>query len=433
MNESNSEKRDTFGNKIDLRVHYARGQILVDSHHEALRAGHARELLRERMQEQGTDSIYDFTGSPCEFPIQKDDLNLPISEVPGGAYFESELISSALQHLGGRDDDKAAVFNRTSAGITATILALSERGKTLVSITSGSPSHPSIKRAAALAGNNFVEVYCTTDLAAAIADTNCNLVVITGVTSELTLMENQEFIEAIRVAKQSGCIVFVDDDYGARVRTILMNQRPAIKEGADISITSVQKAGLCGPRAGLLVGRAKLVEAIASRASEIGLEARTPLVVAVLRALQQFEPEKLNSEVRAGDSLYKHVSKLLGGENINQTLLGPTISEDSLLKITMSRASIAKLKSGIVPAEASAGLGMLMLSNHGIITVNAVGSPGGRVSLRLKTSEEELLRFGGAIMVETALNDSINKLCRYINNSMAMQELILGPMAVKES
>ena len=195
MNESNSEKRDTFGNKIDLRVHYARGQILVDSHHEALRAGHARELLRERMQEQGTDSIYDFTGSPCEFPIQKDDLNLPISEVPGGAYFESELISSALQHLGGRDDDKAAVFNRTSAGITATILALSERGKTLVSITSGSPSHPSIKRAAALAGNNFVEVYCTTDLAAAIADTNCNLVVITGVTSELTLMENQEFIE----------------------------------------------------------------------------------------------------------------------------------------------------------------------------------------------------------------------------------------------
>ena len=61
MNESNSEKRDTFGNKIDLRVHYARGQILVDSHHEALRAGHARELLRERMQEQGTDSIYDFT------------------------------------------------------------------------------------------------------------------------------------------------------------------------------------------------------------------------------------------------------------------------------------------------------------------------------------------------------------------------------------
>ena len=99
----------------------------------------------------------------------------------------------------------------------------------------------------------------------------------------------------------------------------------------------------------------------------------------------------------------------------------------------MSRASIAKLKSGIVPAEASAGLGMLMLSNHGIITVNAVGSPGGRVSLRLKTSEEELIRFGGAIMVETALNDSINKLCRYINNSMAMQELILGPMAVKES
>ena len=428
MNESNSEKRDTFGNKIDLRVHNARGQILVDSHHEALRAGHARELLRERMQEQGTDSIYDFTGSPCEFPIQKDDLNLPISEVPGGAYFESELISSALQHLGGRDDDKAAVFNRTSAGITATILALSERGKTLVSITSGSPSHPSIKRAAALAGNNFVEVYCTTDLAAAIADTICNLVVITGVTSELTLMENQEFIEAIRVAKQSGCIVFVDDAYGARVRTILMNQRPAIKEGADISIT-----GLCGPSAGLLVGRAKLGEAIAARASEIGLEARTPLVVAVLRALQQFEPEKLNSEVRAGDSLYKHVSKLLGGENINQTLLGPTISEDSLLKITMSRASIAKLKSGIVPAEASAGLGMLMLSNHGIITVNAVGSPGGRVSLRLKTSEEELLRFGGAIMVETALNDSINKLCRYINNSMAMQELILGPMAVKES
>jgi L-seryl-tRNA(Ser) seleniumtransferase len=432
MNEPNSEKTDTFGNKIDLRIHYARGQILIDSHQEALRAKHARELLRERMQEQGTDSIYDFTGSPCEFPIQKDDLGLLISEVPGGAFFESELISSALQHLGGRDDDTAAVFNRTSAGITATILALSETGKTIVSITSGASSHPSIKRAAALAGNDFIEVHSTSDLAVAIGDTNCNLVVITGVTSELTLMENQEFIQAITIAKKLGCIVFVDDAYGARVRTILINQRPAIKEGADIAITSVQKAGLRGPRAGLLVGRSQLVEAIASRASEIGLEARTPLVVAVLRTLQQFEPEKLNSEVRAGESLYKHLSKLLGGENVDRTLLGPTISEDSLLKITISRASIARLKSGIVPAEASAGLGMLMLCNHGIVTVNSVGMPGGRVSLRLKTSEEELLRFGGAQMVETAVDDSINKLCRYINNSMAMRELIMGPIVVKE-
>jgi L-seryl-tRNA(Ser) seleniumtransferase len=83
----------------------------------------------------------------------------------------------------------------------------------------------------------------------------------------------------------------------------------------------------------------------------------------------------------------------------------------------------------MVPAEASAALGTLLLKNHGVLTVNAVGMPGARASLRLKSSEQELDRFGGESAICFAVDDSLARLGELLEDSVAMSALLLGPAA----
>jgi L-seryl-tRNA(Ser) seleniumtransferase len=425
MGDATELERDSFGNPIDPGVGYARGRILADSCDEMARAAHARELARDRLLVHGVDSLFDFTGSPCDFPLWRRDNGLALREFSGTARFAAELTRAGLQHMGGGDEQAVAVFNRTSAGIVAALLALTQPREAVISVTPGKPSHPSIRRAAALAQNTLVEVSGSQNTRAAIAGTRGRVVVITAVSSELATMPPGEFEDVITAAKQAGRIALVDDAYGARVRPLLLDQPAAIPAGADLAITSVQKAGLGGPRAGLLAGEARLVLSAATRASELGLEARAPLALAVLRALQRFEPIMLHGEVRAGERLHAEISSLFGPDRVTRTLLGPVVSEDDVLFAAVERAG-GQPRTGIVPAEAGAALGTLLLKNHGVVTVNAVGMPGARASLRLKSTEQELDRFGGESAIGFAVDDSLARLGELLKDSAALSALLLG-------
>jgi L-seryl-tRNA(Ser) seleniumtransferase len=334
-----------------------------------------------------------------------------------------ELNRTALQHMGGRPSDASAVFNRTSAGIVAAILALTEPNQDLVALTPGVPSHPSIKRAAALAKNSLKEVREPERMREAIEQSSGRMVVVTGVSSELATLTSNAFRDGIHSAHQAGRIILVDDAYGARVRTLLMGQDTALACGADLAITSIQKAGLGGPRAGLLVGDQALVAAVIAKGSELGLEARGPLTLAVTRALQRFEPERLYSEVRAGEYLYKAMAQVFGDGNVEKTLLGPAISE---VRVFEHVAQSTDDSIEIVPAEVSAALGMLLLKYYGLVTVNAIGMPGARASLRLKASEDELERFGGGQAVSAALEDVLARLARIAADTDAIRDVLLG-------
>ncbi len=423
---SSPASRDTFGNILDPTVGYAQGKILRSSDEETLKTARAEELIRNRVDRLGPDSIYVFTGMECRLGLETADLATLAQEAFGPALFGEELRARALEHMGGGERDEVAVLNRTSGAIVSACLALCRPGDTIVSLVPGAISHPSVKRGAQLAGAELIE---TTELDVVrdrLKDGGVSLVMITGVTSEQLVISESDLRDVIELVRAAGCVSMVDDAYGARVRTVLFDQPPARAMGADLAVTSVQKAGLNGPRAGLLVGKPPLVQKVLSAATRYGMEARGPLTLGVLRSLERYRPENLLADVGAGAALHSAMTEEFGEDRVVRTALGPVISQDDALSIALERSTgDAPPVIPVVPAEATAALGMLLLEHHGILTVNAAGAPGARVSLRLKATANTMERAGGAIRVVAAVKDGFNRLARVIGDADAIRGLVL--------
>lgn len=416
---------DAFGNVIDPVVGYARGSILVSSHEETLKCQRADALIRDRVAALGPGSVYVFTGMGCELPLGQDDLATLAKESVGPALFGAALRERALAHMGGAANDDVAVLNRTSGGIIAACLAFGAVDETILSFVPGAISHPSVSRGAAMAGASLLEMSELSRLERGLEETDGRLVIVTGVTSEQVIMPEADLCESLRMTRRAGRISLVDDAYGARVRTVLFGQQAARSAGADLAITSNQKAGLSGPSAGLLVGEPSLVRKVLSVATQHGQEAHAAVALGVLRSLERFEPAHLLADAAVGRDLCDAMSKAFGTERVSPTALGPIMEQDDILSIALHRAGVSEANVSIAPAEASAGLGMLLLEHHGILTVNAAGSPGARVSLRLKASSAEMERAGNTDAVVAAVDDAFDRLAKVIVDVDAMRRLIL--------
>ncbi|MBP2511527.1 MULTISPECIES: selenocysteine synthase [Agrobacterium] len=425
--ESQTARRDTFGNEIDPVVGFARGSIIKSSIEEAKRLRHGQTVAAKRVQALGPRSIGVFTGNQRDFPVRPEDLNTNCEEWIGPGLYAEELRTVAIEHLGGRSDDGCAVFNRTSAGIVATIAALAGGKPVLSVVPAGDRSHASVVRGCALARVGLKEVTSDKDWRIHIAD--CYLVIVTTVTSALARLDDALTIAVVEEAHRAGAIVFLDEAYGARLRPVLHGGQKALALGADIAITNCDKAGLSGPRAGVLVGRSGLVMAAAAKAAEYGMEARAPIAAAVLRSLQKFDPRHLKQEAAAGQELAAALEAAMGGGVVMRSDLGPMINEDAVLAIILERASISAGALSVVPCEATAALGMLLLADHGILTVNTHGQPGARVSLRLKPTLDALASVGGVSAVVDAVDECIAKVAAIVTDKNAMKTLILGDLA----
>ena len=420
------DKTDTFGNPIDPVVGFARGSIIRSSIEEAVRLRHAQAIASQRVKASGVQSIGVFTGNQRYFPINPDDIATVCEEWVGPGLCAEELRQVAIEHMGGQADDETAVFNRTSAGIIATIAALAS-GKPVVSVVPpGGRSHVSAVRGAKIAGIGFVEIQADRDWRQAMAQNHPALVVVTTVTSSLELLEDRISVEIIQYARSLGAKVFLDEAYGARLRPILHGGQLSLQLGADISITNTDKAGLSGPRAGVLVGRRDLVTAAGAKGAEFGMEARAPIVAAALRSLEKYCPGDLQAEAAAGQELAAALEKELGRELVHRSDLGPMVGEDAVLQVMMERAGLRGQTPVVVPSEATAALGMVLLRDYGVLTVNTHGQPGARVSLRLKPTLNALSRVGGIDLVVHAVTESLDKVARIINDHDGMARLILG-------
>ncbi|MGI9625588.1 MAG: aminotransferase class I/II-fold pyridoxal phosphate-dependent enzyme [Longimicrobiales bacterium] len=417
-------KRDAFGNVVDSVVGYARGTIVSDSEDETLKNLRAEQIIRRRVAELGTDSIYVFTGMACDFPLAAEDLGALAQESVGPALFSAELREQAIHHMGGSPEDDVAVFNRTSGGIVAVCLALCSPGETIISLVPGAISHPSLKRGAELAGNALLEVSGIEALGEALGETAGSLVFITGVTSEQLVIPENDLAQAIELTREAGRVSLVDDAYGARVRTVLFGQRSALAAGADLAITSNQKAGLTGPRAGLLVGNQALVRKALSVATSFGQEARGPIALGVLRSLQRYTPERLLADVETGKALFEAFAAAFGSNRVSPSPLGPIIEQDDVLSILVQMAGADAPSVPLVPAEASAAVCMLLLEQSGILTANVAGAPGSRASLRLKGSAEDVRRIGGVGAVVEALDHALDGAANMIDDVDRVRTLL---------
>lgn len=415
---------DRFGNPLDPGVGYARGALLRASADEIRRLAQAGRVAADFVAREGMDKIAICTGNLRFYPVQPADLTEMCEEWVGSGLYGEELRQTAIAHMGGDGDEAAAVINRTSAGIVATVLAHANGLPVLSLVPEGDRSHASVTRGCKLAGVPLIEAHDLPAVKRMLAVHVPALMVITAVTSELAVLEDELTAAAVCTAKRAGCTVLLDEAYGARFRPILLGGAPSLSFGADLVITNADKAGLSGPRAGVLCGAPAALVPVQAKASELGMEARAPVAVGAIRSLQGFTPDLLIQEAQDGKDLAAALETVLGTKRVVRSPLGPKIGEEDALQIVLELAGQSSTPR--VPAEITASVGMLMLRNLGIVTVNTHGQPGGRVSIRLKPTSGAIARAGGPTMVAECLVSALKETARNLDNEAWFADLLFG-------
>jgi L-seryl-tRNA(Ser) seleniumtransferase len=415
---------DRFGNDIDPGVGYARGSLLRGSADEVRRLAQAGRVAADFVAREGIDKIAICTGNLRFYPALAEDLSVNCEEWIGPGLFGEELRQAAITHLGGQGHEAAAVVNRTSAGIVATVLAHSGGKPVLSLVAAGDRSHASLLRGARLAGVAVREVHDLAGVKAVLAADAPALMVVTPVTSELSMLADDLILDAVAAGKAAGCVTFLDDAYGARFRPVLHGGGASLSFGADLVITNADKAGLSGPRAGVLCGDPAALVSVQAKASELGMEARAPVAVGAMRSLQGFMPELLIQEAQDGQDLAAALEEVLGAERVTRSALGPKIDEQDAMEIVLGMAG--RDSAAMVPAEVTAAVGMLMLRDLGIVTVNTHGQPGGRVSIRLKPTSGAVARAGGAAAVAACLHGALREVAAHLEDPEWFAELLFG-------
>ena len=418
---------DRFGNAWAPGLPYARGSILRSTEDDFVKLARAHRVIERRIAARGPESIFNFSGLERALPLDASELATADDEI-APALAGPRVRALALEHLGGdpRRHD-VMLFNRLTAATFATHLALVSPGDTVLGL-SPTYTHPTAIRAARQCGARFVETGDVAGLTAALErEPRVTLLVLTRLAVTYDLLSLDAARDAVRLAHARGARVYIDDAGGARVGPAVFGQPKTLELGADIGATGLDKYGTVGPRLGLLAGDATLVATIRARAFEFGLEARPMLYPAVVRSLAGYRPERVRELVettrRVGEAL-----RVIFGERLHVTPVTAQLRADDLLALAMERAGVTSAP--IVPIEATAALAMLLLEEHGVLTVHFAGMPPGTSSVLLKFIPPETLeRFGGADALAKAVDACIDRLAALLRDRDALVALILGDAA----
>jgi L-seryl-tRNA(Ser) seleniumtransferase len=143
--------------------------------------------------------------------------------------------------------------------------------------------------------------------------------------------------------------------------------------------------------------------------------------------LQAFDPDDLRTEARDGGSIADALSATWGDDIVHRSDLGPMLEEQDVLARVLEHAGL--LKTDIVPAEVTAAIGMILLRDHGVLTVNTHGAPGGRVSLRLKPTAGALAAVGGQGALVCALDEAVAQVADRLGDDTWFTATLFGETA----
>lgn len=351
--------------------------IVNNSLDEVKKRESAFRIIKKILEEKGRDSLFDVTGLSGGFIASKKELEL-LETYVGPAVFEDEIQIVGKEHLGG---EKVLPVNRTSAGILATVLALVGEGSHVAHFLADYPGHPSIPRSCALAGASYEEFIDINEFA--IPD-NTSLVVITGSTMDLQVIDEDLFTQVISRAHDKDIPVLVDDASGARLRTAVFNQKRATDLGADLVVTSTDKL-MPGPRGGLMAGRAELIDEIKIKVNQFGLEAQPPLIMAMINGIKAYTPEVLRKSVSRKEEFYGLISKKY--EMFEKTPNGIKVQEANLA----NQLKVLNIETELSEKDCCFLWSMVLLKEEGIITIPAVGMPGASDTIRFDLSTKDVI------------------------------------------
>lgn len=385
--------------------------IVNNSLDEVKKRESALKIIKYIMNEQGRSSLYDVTGLSGAFLTNDGDLNL-LETYVGPAIFEDELQLWGKNHLGG---EKVLGVNRTSSGILATILSLVEEGSNVSHFLAEFPAHPSIPRSCKLVGASYNE-YVDIDKFKILDNTS--LVVITGATMDHKVIDEELFKKVINMAHEKNIPVLVDDASGARLRTAIFNQEKATELGADLVVTSTDKLML-GPRGGLMAGKEELIDKVKLKATQFGLEAQPPLILAMVNGLKVYNDENLIKAFSRKEEFYNLLNQNYSIFDLSPT--GVMIKEDSLLNYLSEK----NISTEFSAKDLAFLLAMLLLKEEGIITIPAVGMPGASATIRFDLSTKDVVDMDLDLLYDK-INRSFNSFVELVNDLDSSKKLILG-------
>jgi L-seryl-tRNA(Ser) seleniumtransferase len=406
----------------DATLPYERGQLLAGTEDDYAKLRHGWSLIRARI-ESGRP-VFNFTGLERSLSLDSVDSSLLDDEL-APALFADRLTELALEHLGGNPNEHdVLVTNRLTAAIFAAVQVMAHPGTTVVGVSAGY-SHPSVVRAVHYAGARFVDVNRVDDLLRALEEfDDVSLIVLTRLAVTYEALAADELTAVVAAAHARGVPVLVDDAGGARVGPAVLGQPKTLELGVDLGATGLDKYGTTGPRLGLLAGSSLLVAPIRARAIELGMEARPMLYPAVVRSLESYRPERVRELVETTKRVGEAVRARLG-DLVHETPVTVQLRGADMLAAASAHAGVGDPP--LVPVEATAALAMLLLRDHGVVTVHFAALPPGTPDLLIKfVPPDTLAEFGGADAFADAVADAFAKLIALVGDAVALRSLLFG-------
>ena len=401
-----------------MSLPYERGSLLPDTAADLAKLRAAWRIV-ERRQPEGT--LFNFTGlersldlGGAEGAVLDDDL--------APALHGERLTELALEHLGGEPGrDDVFVANRLTAAIVSAMQVLVRPGDTVLGV-SARYSHPVVVRAVKLAGGELLDTTGYDEFAGHL-ERKPKLVVLTRLAVSYEALGSDELDAIVDEIERRGLPLFVDDAGGARVGPAVFGQPRTLELGAVAGATGLDKYGTTGPRLGLLAGRTELVGRIRARGVELGLEARPMLYSAVVHSLEQYRPERVRELVDSTLALADALETRLPW--VARTPVAVKLEGEDVLAIAAARAGTQVTQCHLVPYEATAALAMLLLRDHGILTVHFAALPPGTSALLLKFLPPEILeRFGGPERFASAVDESLDALAGLVGDREGLAGLL---------
>jgi L-seryl-tRNA(Ser) seleniumtransferase len=416
---------DRFGNKFSPGVPYARGAIVGSTADDLSKLKAAWNWIRARMTGKPASEVFIMNGLERGMKIDASDIPLLDDEL-APALFDDEIRALGLAQLGGdpgRHD--LMLCNRQTAALLVAADVMVKDGDVVVGV-SPRYSHPAVVRAIAHGGGRFTDCAGLAAFRETMARLDkVDLVALTRLSVSYEILSEDELQEIVRIARAKGARILIDDAGGARVGPAVFDQTKSLGFGAEIVCTGLDKYGTVGPRLGMVGGDKEIVARMRARAFEMGLEARPMLYPAVVKSLRQYSPARVRELVATTMRVKDALERRLGADRLWVTPVTVQLRAEDILELAMQRGRINGPP--CVPYEATAGLAMILLRDHGLLTVHFAGMPPGTSALMIKfVAPETMARFGGPDKMAKAIDDSITKLSQVIADKPAYRELLLG-------
>ena len=423
---------DSMGNPLAPGLPYARGEVLPDSASDLDKLGQAWRIIRARREADPELGVHLLSGLDRALHIEVEDLEVMDDEL-ASALFSDQIRELGLEHLGG-DPARHDVFltNRLTAALILAAEVLIEPGATVIGV-SPRYSHPAVVRALGRARANFHDVVGLDGLRRALREhPETSAVFVTRLAVSYEILDQVELEAIVATARAHGATILVDDAGGARVGPAVFGQPRTLELDVDVGATGLDKYGTTGPRLGLIGGNSAHIAEIRTRAYELGAEARQMLFPAVIRSLQQYRPERVRELVACTHSIAAALKKRISANRLFETPVTVQLRAEDVLEMAMERAGIAQAP--CVPYEATAALAMLLLRDHGIVSVHFAGVPPGTSALMIKfIAPEALARLGGPDRFAAAVDESLDALGVVLAEPGHLRELLLGQGAALAS